>query len=233
MVVDLEPAEQRQQPLLPGLEVVLVELDAAVGADAAGEDPVAVRDRARVAEVRPRARRDERCALARAVAPPPASSSCVSRDGDLRARVAWRGGRRGEDDRDSAARALRASRAGLFTDDSPSTRLGERLWPITGRSPRSCSRVGGAPASLDGPMRRVALPAVLGLAVLPLGCGDDPQPPRNEPEVTLSLSGPADAATSGPTPRRSPAACGPLPRTSRCSAARWRSTGAASAPTWR
>ena len=44
-------------------------------------------------------------------------------------------------------------------------------------------------------MRRVALPAVLVLAVLPLGCGDDPKPPRNEPEVTLSLSGPADAAT--------------------------------------
>lgn len=44
-------------------------------------------------------------------------------------------------------------------------------------------------------MRRVALPAVLVLAVLPLGCGDEPKPPRNEPEVTLSLSGPADAAT--------------------------------------
>ena len=44
-------------------------------------------------------------------------------------------------------------------------------------------------------MRRVTLPAVLVLAVLPLGCGDDPKPPRNEPEVTLSLSGPADAAT--------------------------------------
>ena len=56
-------------------------------------------------------------------------------------------------------------------------------------------QVGGAPASLDGPMRRVALPAVLVLAVLPLGCGDDPKPPRNEPEVTLTLSGPADAAT--------------------------------------
>ena len=58
VVVDLEPAEQRQQLLAPALDVVLVELDLAVGADAARVDPVAVRDRARVAEVRPRARRD-------------------------------------------------------------------------------------------------------------------------------------------------------------------------------
>ncbi len=44
-------------------------------------------------------------------------------------------------------------------------------------------------------MRRSVLPAVLVLVALPLGCGDDPKPPRNEPEVTLSLTAPADAAT--------------------------------------
>lgn len=44
-------------------------------------------------------------------------------------------------------------------------------------------------------MHRAVLPAALVLAVLPLGCGDEPKPPRNQPEVTLSLTGPADAAT--------------------------------------
>jgi hypothetical protein len=44
-------------------------------------------------------------------------------------------------------------------------------------------------------MRRTVLPAVLFLAALPLGCGDEPKPPRNEPEVRLKVSGPADAAT--------------------------------------
>ena len=57
VVVGLERLEQRPQPAATRLEVEVLDHGPAVGADAAGEDVALVRHRARIAEVRPRARR--------------------------------------------------------------------------------------------------------------------------------------------------------------------------------
>jgi hypothetical protein len=43
-------------------------------------------------------------------------------------------------------------------------------------------------------MRATSLAAVMALAALAPACGDDPQPPRNEPRVELELGSPADGA---------------------------------------
>jgi hypothetical protein len=45
-------------------------------------------------------------------------------------------------------------------------------------------------------MRTCTFAAVLAVAFLTGACGDDPKPPRDEPEVELTLSAPADAATT-------------------------------------
>jgi hypothetical protein len=44
-------------------------------------------------------------------------------------------------------------------------------------------------------MRTCPIAAVVAVALLAAGCGDDPQPPRDEPDVQLTLTGPADGAT--------------------------------------
>jgi Glucodextranase, domain B/PASTA domain len=44
-------------------------------------------------------------------------------------------------------------------------------------------------------MRMCTIAAVVGLALLAASCGDDEQPPRDEPDVRLTLTGPADGAT--------------------------------------
>jgi PASTA domain/Glucodextranase, domain B len=43
-------------------------------------------------------------------------------------------------------------------------------------------------------MRATSFAAVIALAALAPACGDDPQPPRNEPRVELELGSPADGA---------------------------------------
>src|SRR5215207_1537361 len=43
------------------------------------------------------------------------------------------------------------------------------------------------------PMRTSTLAGVVAVALLAAGCGDDPDPPRDEPAVQLTLTGPADA----------------------------------------
>ena len=45
-------------------------------------------------------------------------------------------------------------------------------------------------------MRTCTVAAVLAVAIITPACGDDPKPPRDEPEVELTLSAPADAATT-------------------------------------
>src|SRR5918994_981636 len=42
-------------------------------------------------------------------------------------------------------------------------------------------------------MRTRTSAGVVAVALLAVGCGDDPQPPRDEPTVRLTLTGPADA----------------------------------------
>jgi Glucodextranase, domain B/PASTA domain len=44
-------------------------------------------------------------------------------------------------------------------------------------------------------MRVCTIAALLGLALTAAACGEDPKPPRDEPEVRLTLSGPSDGAT--------------------------------------
>jgi Glucodextranase, domain B/PASTA domain len=44
-------------------------------------------------------------------------------------------------------------------------------------------------------MRTCTIAALAGLALLAAACGEDPKPPRDEPEVRLTLTGPADGAT--------------------------------------
>jgi PASTA domain/Glucodextranase, domain B len=44
-------------------------------------------------------------------------------------------------------------------------------------------------------MRTCTIAALVGLALLAAACGDDPKPPRDEPDVELTLTGPADGAT--------------------------------------
>jgi hypothetical protein len=43
------------------------------------------------------------------------------------------------------------------------------------------------------PMRTCTVAGVFAVALLAAGCGDDPGPPRDEPLVRLTLTGPADA----------------------------------------
>jgi len=45
-------------------------------------------------------------------------------------------------------------------------------------------------------MRTWTLAAVLAVALLPAGCGEDEKPPQREPLVELTLEAPADAATT-------------------------------------
>ncbi len=45
-------------------------------------------------------------------------------------------------------------------------------------------------------MRTFLLLAAAAVAILTAGCGDDPRPPRAEPEVELVLTAPADAAVT-------------------------------------
>jgi Glucodextranase, domain B/PASTA domain len=44
-------------------------------------------------------------------------------------------------------------------------------------------------------MRTCTTAALVGLALLAAACGADPEPPRDEPDVQLTLTGPADGAT--------------------------------------
>jgi hypothetical protein len=44
-------------------------------------------------------------------------------------------------------------------------------------------------------MRTCTIAALVGLALLAAACGEDPKPPRDEPDVELTLTGPADGAT--------------------------------------
>jgi hypothetical protein len=44
-------------------------------------------------------------------------------------------------------------------------------------------------------MRTRTIAALVGLALLAASCGDDTQPPRDEPDVQLTLTGPADGET--------------------------------------
>jgi Glucodextranase, domain B/PASTA domain len=44
-------------------------------------------------------------------------------------------------------------------------------------------------------MRTCTIAAVAGLALLAAACGDDPEPPRAEPGVQLTLTGPSDGST--------------------------------------
>jgi hypothetical protein len=44
-------------------------------------------------------------------------------------------------------------------------------------------------------MRTTTIAAVVGVALLVSACGDDPEPPRDEPGVRLTLTGPSDGAT--------------------------------------
>jgi hypothetical protein len=44
-------------------------------------------------------------------------------------------------------------------------------------------------------MRTCTIAALVGLALLAAACGEDPKPPRDEPGVQLTLTGPADGAT--------------------------------------
>src|SRR5215213_5208857 len=46
------------------------------------------------------------------------------------------------------------------------------------------------------PMRTCTIAAVAAVALLVAACGDDPDPPRDEPDVRLTLTGPADAAVT-------------------------------------
>src|SRR5215216_4417063 len=46
------------------------------------------------------------------------------------------------------------------------------------------------------PMRTCTIAAVAAVALLVTACGDDPDPPRDEPDVRLTLTGPADAAVT-------------------------------------
>jgi PASTA domain-containing protein/glucodextranase-like protein len=45
-------------------------------------------------------------------------------------------------------------------------------------------------------MRTCTIAAVAAVALLVAACGDDPEPPRDEPDVRLTLTGPADAAVT-------------------------------------
>jgi PASTA domain/Glucodextranase, domain B len=42
-------------------------------------------------------------------------------------------------------------------------------------------------------MRTCTIAAVVAVALLAAACGEDPEPPRDEPDVRLTLTGPADA----------------------------------------
>jgi Glucodextranase, domain B/PASTA domain len=44
-------------------------------------------------------------------------------------------------------------------------------------------------------MRTCTIAALVGLALLAAACGEDRKPPRDEPDVELTLTGPADGAT--------------------------------------
>jgi len=44
-------------------------------------------------------------------------------------------------------------------------------------------------------MRTCSIAAVVAVALLAASCGDDTEPPRDEPDVQLTLSGPSDGAT--------------------------------------
>jgi PASTA domain-containing protein/glucodextranase-like protein len=44
-------------------------------------------------------------------------------------------------------------------------------------------------------MRTCTIAVLAGLALVAAACGEDPKPPRDEPEVRLTLTGPSDGAT--------------------------------------
>jgi hypothetical protein len=46
------------------------------------------------------------------------------------------------------------------------------------------------------PMRTLTLAAMAAIGLVAAGCGDDPEPPRDEPTVRLTLTGPADAVVT-------------------------------------